>query len=163
MGKVFKYLSLVKIMSRKQYSKSELRELMSKFSFLEKFIDKKSNVAREDEFLLIENKPLFFFKEEVLVPTLSVLLKGVNVLPMVVVDKGAIRFVVNGADVMRPGIIGCDEFSKGDYIVIVDETYKKPLAVGQALLCSNDLLQAKEGKVIKNIHFVGDIIWEKCK
>ena len=62
---------------------------------------------------------------------------------------------------MRPGITEIDEeIEKNDFIVIVDVTNKKPLAVGIALLNSEEMRESKTGKVIKNIHYVGDDIWK---
>lgn len=150
-------------MGRKQLSKSDIKKLLEENKYLEKYITKKSNIAIDENYLLIDNKPLFFMFEEKIVPTLPILLKDISILPQVIVDKGAIKFVANGADIMRPGIIGCDEFNENDFVVIIEETYKKPLSVGQVLFNSKDLLDKTEGKVIKNIHFVGDLIWEKCK
>ena len=87
-------------------------------------------------------------------------LKGI---PMVTVDMGAIPFVIKGADIMRPGISDIDAgINKGDWVVIVDENHKKPLAIGEALMDSEDLKSSKSGKVIRNLHFVGDDIWNLC-
>lgn len=150
-------------MFRKQYSKSDIKKLINDYSYVSKFIDKKSQVVLEDDFLIINNEVLFFFKENKLIPTLYALLKDTTLLPEVIIDKGAIKFVANGADVMRPGIIGCNDFKENDFVVIIEETYKKPLAVGVALFDSNIILEKKQGKVISTIHFIGDIIWEKSK
>ena len=43
--------------------------------------------------------------------------------------------------------------------MIIDVNNKKPLAVGIALLNSEEMRSATGGKVIKNIHFVGDELW----
>lgn len=150
-------------MVRKQYSKSEIKKLLEEYPFVKKFVTKKSQVVEEDDFLRINGESLFFFKEEKLIPTLHSLLKEINLLPYVVVDKGAIKFVANGADIMRPGIVGCDSFDKGAFVVIIEETYKKPLAVGIADYNSIEILEMKEGKVISTIHFIGDSIWEKSQ
>ena len=73
---------------------------------------------------------------------------------------GAIKFVVNGADIMRPGITEIqDGIEKDKFVVVIDEKNKKPLAVGLALFNSQEMQTATSGKVIKNIHFVGDEIW----
>ena len=73
---------------------------------------------------------------------------------------GAIKFVVNGADIMRPGITKIeDNIEANDFIVIVDENNQKPIAIGISLLNSEDLRNTKDGKHIKNIHYVGDKIW----
>ena len=81
-------------------------------------------------------------------------------LPRVVVDMGAIRFVCNGADVMAPGITEMDEFDEGSIVVIRDVNHGKALAIGLANKSSKEIEASKKGKVIKNLHYVGDKIWE---
>jgi PUA domain protein len=80
-------------------------------------------------------------------------------LPKVVVDMGAIRFVCNGADVMAPGITEMGVFDVGDIVVIRDVTHGKALAIGVANRSSGDIEMSKKGKVIKNLHYVGDKLW----
>ncbi len=80
-------------------------------------------------------------------------------LPKVVVDMGAIRFVCNGADVMAPGITDMGTFGVGDIVVIRDVTHGKALAIGVAKKSSVDIEMSKKGKVIKNLHYVGDKLW----
>ena len=78
----------------------------------------------------------------------------------VVVDAGAIPYVVNGADVMRPGIVSVSDDVKADSPVqIVDERHGKPLAIGIALFNAPDIRARTSGKMCKNIHHVGDEIW----
>lgn len=145
---------------RKQFSKSDIKQFLEEHDFAASFMDKKSDVRQEDTLLIINKEPLFLFIDNQWIPSLRLLLKKL-VLPKVVVDKGAIRFVVNGADIMRPGITTCDEFPIFSYVVIVDETLGKPIAVGQALLSSENLLKETGGKVIKNLHYIGDEFWNK--
>ena len=72
----------------------------------------------------------------------------------------AIPYMIKGADVMRPGIKEIDEQIRKDEIVaIVDEKNKKAIAVGIALFDSEEMRQMVKGKVLKNIHFVGDKVW----
>jgi PUA domain protein len=62
---------------------------------------------------------------------------------------------------MRPGISDIpSNFAKGDLLVIVDEKYGKPLALGLAEVESTDMKPMSKGKVIKNVHFVGDELWK---
>jgi PUA domain protein len=78
---------------------------------------------------------------------------------LVVVDAGAVRFVVNGADIMNPGIVNADpEIAPGDLVVVVEERYRKPLAVGRALIPGTEM--KGEGKAVKSMHHVGDLIWK---
>ena len=78
---------------------------------------------------------------------------------LVVVDAGAVRFVVNGADIMKPGIVSADpEIAVGDLVIVMEERHKKPLAVGRALVAGCEM--KGEGKAVKSLHHVGDIIWK---
>jgi len=79
---------------------------------------------------------------------------------LVTVDAGAVKFVTNGADVMRPGIVETDEeIVEGDLVVIVEENHEKPLAVGRALTDGGDML-GEEGRVVESVYHVGDDLWE---
>jgi len=40
-----------------------------------------------------------------------------------------------------------------------DIRYSKALAIGKALKSSVEIMAEKKGKVIKNLHYVGDKIW----
>jgi PUA domain protein len=75
------------------------------------------------------------------------------------VDKGAIRFVVKGADIMRPGVTACEDFQEDDFVVVVDEAYSKPLAIAKSIYDSKTTKEMEEGKVFFNVHHIGDNIW----
>jgi PUA-domain protein len=78
----------------------------------------------------------------------------------IVVDAGAIPYVVNGADVMRPGIVSVtDDVKSFSPVQIVDERHGKPLAIGVALLDAPDIRASTSGKMCKNFHHVSDEIW----
>lgn len=83
--------------------------------------------------------------------------------PYVMVDMGAVKFVCNGANVMRPGIRKYSEFNKGDIICVIEESQNKFLAVGIAQVSSADMEEMKKGEVVKNIHYVSDKYWEAGK
>jgi len=111
--------------------------------------------------VLINNEIQFFYHEDQLLPSLRLLQKDSTLLKKIVVDMGAIKFVVNGADIMRPGITEIDdEINEGDFIIILDIDNQKPLAIGKALFNSEQMKSLDSGKVIENIHFIGDEIWK---
>ncbi|NHV97240.1 MAG: RNA-binding protein [Thaumarchaeota archaeon] len=90
--------------------------------------------------------------------------KRVEAFPYVTVDIGAVRFICNGADVMRPGVKSFPtSFKKGDVVVVKDEKYHKAVAVGEASVSSEEAQQLTKGPIIINIHYVGDKIWEMAK
>ena len=83
--------------------------------------------------------------------------------PSIMVDMGAVKFMCNGANVMRPGIRSFEEFEKGQIVCIIEESQKKFLAVGRALISSQEMSQISKGIVIENLHYVSDKYWEAKK
>src|ERR1700747_1874369 len=59
--------------------------------------------------------------------------------PGAVVDEGAIRFLLNGADVMRPGIRKLDDWgSPGKFVIVREEKKGRAIAVGQSTVSSEE-------------------------
>lgn len=83
--------------------------------------------------------------------------------PSVIVDMGAVKFMCNGANVMRPGIKSFGEFEKDQIVIIIEESQKKSLAVGRALVSSNEMAQMNKGIVVENLHYISDKYWEAKK
>ena len=93
-------------------------------------------------------------KDEVILPKL----------PTVTVDIGAIKFVCNGANIMRPGIIKVEgDFTKSSLVLVREQKYSKAIAVGRSLLSRAELESAAKGSVVENLHYVGDRFWEALK
>lgn len=110
--------------------------------------------------LLLDGEIIFFEHEGRMFPALRALLDGLIDVPKITVDMGAVRFVVNGADIMRPGITEIDDRVKENgIVVIVDENHNKPLAVGVSKMAADGLRAASGGKVIKSIHHINDDLW----
>ena len=79
---------------------------------------------------------------------------------VVTVDAGAISFVSDGADVMRPGIVSADSaIREGDLVAVAEETHEKVLAIGRALVDGDEMV-GDSGKVVESIHHVGDDLYE---
>ena len=90
--------------------------------------------------------------------------EGANAYPperrVVTVDAGAVSFVSDGADVMRPGIVeATEDISAGDLVVIAEESHGKVLAVGRAKTSGDDMV-GDSGKVVESLHHVGDDLYE---
>jgi len=78
----------------------------------------------------------------------------------VTVDEGALKFIMNGADVMKPGIVYADErIREGDFVYVTVEGKESPIAVGIAL-CSGEEMKEGKGKAVKNLHHLKDKIWK---
>jgi len=80
--------------------------------------------------------------------------------PHVLVDMGAVKFMCNGANVMRPGIRSYSEFDKEQVVCVIEESQHKFLAVGKSLVPSSELETMGKGEVIKNMHYISDKYWE---
>jgi PUA domain protein len=111
------------------------------------------------DLVLVDGDPLVFYVDDE--PFVTV--RGANEFPpergVVTVDAGAVSFVSNGADIMRPGIVEADEsISAGDLVVVVEETHGKALAIGRALEAGADLT-GDSGKVVESVHYVGDELY----
>jgi PUA domain protein len=121
-------------------------------------------LGKKEVVYLVEGKPLAIEISGMLIPSIKALMDGVAELPRVVVDAGAVKHVVNGADVMAPGIVRVEgDFTKGDLVVVVDERHGRPLCVGVALVNKSELASMTKGKVVENLHHVGDKLWNKMK
>ena len=83
--------------------------------------------------------------------------------PKVVVDSGAIKFVCNGANIMRPGIKKYTSFEKDQVVCVVEEIHNKFLAVGKSIVSSDEITSMAKGEVIKNLHYISDKFWEAAK
>lgn len=109
---------------------------------------------------LVEEKGLLWRMDDQIYPTLLVPLLYENRMPRIFVDEGAVPHILNGADVMRPGIVDMvNDFEEGDVVCIYEEKYRKPIAVGIALFSSDDMRKMSRGKVVKNIHHLKDKLW----
>ena len=161
----------MKIKQRHFIKSSEIKSLKEEIlnHYDEKFIDqifpKKSRV----EIILTEDGDTLYAINDVLklwkssdgfIPVLTLLLGKKIDLKTIIVDMGAVKYVANGADIMRPGITNIDpKIKKGEIIEIVDEKNHRSLAVGKAMFGAKDMEAKTSGKVIKNLHTVNDNIW----
>ena len=111
---------------------------------------------------LIDGVPLLARVRGVLFPTLKS--PFLERLPTAVVDMGAVPYVCNGADVMAPGIVEVrGDFQKGGLVIVRDVQHGKSLAIGKAKISSKEMTTSKKGKVIENLHYVGDKLWRAYK
>ncbi|MFW6018038.1 MAG: RNA-binding protein [Halapricum sp.] len=141
----------------------EIKAAVSETLSVEIDADAFEKVEFEDsdwEVVLVDGEPAVLYQDGE--PFLTV--KGANEYPpesnVVTVDAGAISFVSDGADVMRPGIVEADEsIEAGDLVAIAEETHGKVLAVGRARVDGEEML-GEEGKVVDSLHHVGDELYD---
>lgn len=115
------------------------------------------------EIFIVDRRPLIARSNGTLFPILT-FEEFFSDIPKVVVDMGAVPYVCKGADVMAPGIVAVKgKFEANDLLLVVDERYGKPLAIGAALFSSEAMKTADRGKTVKILHYVGDKLWKYLK
>ncbi len=117
------------------------------------------NETEAAEIFILNGKPLLARSDGELFPTLA-FEEAFPFIPRIVVDMGAVPYVCKGADVMAPGVVSVKgEFEETDLLLVTDERHSKPLAIGVALFNSQAMKNMKHGKIVKNVHHVGDKLW----
>ena len=111
----------------------------------------------------VNNRPILAIINDSLLPTL-LFEEALRLLPKIVVNMGAVSHICNGADIMAPGVVRIEkEYKTNNYVVIADERHNKPLALAIAITDSQTALKMQHGKIAKNIHYVGDNLWNQLK
>ena len=160
------------IKQRHFIQKSQIRELQDDLlnQYDEKFVaqifPKKARIEliqteAGDTLYAVNNVLKLWKSKEGYIPVLTLLLNRQVEMKKVVVDKGAIRFVTNSADVMIRGVTQIDpSIKKGDIVVIVDENHDRALAIGKAMFDAKEMENKNSGKVVKNLHTIQDNVWK---
>ena len=150
-------------------SKSETRELLDKLGSawppdaVPKVKTIKVYEFEEGNRLLVADATFAVQVQDSIVPFLGGPAEVLKRFPSVSVDMGAVKFVCNGAKVMRPGITSFGSFKKGEIVVVKDQTHGKALAVGVALEDSEAAKAMTKGYVVENLHYISDKMWEANK
>ncbi len=152
-----------RVQLRKNAKNKLVKELVSLFGDgISGLADSSFEKLTTDEYtlILVGGRPLIFEVEGKLFPTVRGALELGLKQRLVVVDKGAVRFVSKGADIMSPGIVNADpEIKEGELVIIVEETHGKALAIGRALIDGSRMTETDSGKAVKSITYVGDKLW----
>jgi PUA-domain protein len=146
-------------------SKPLIEELnrISGFEHLSRKSRVETEMVKGSEIIFVDGVPVAFKRDAQFVPVLTNT-PALEKMPRITVDMGAVPHVVGGADIMAPGIRRVEgSFGEKQLVVIVDEKHGKFLSIGSSLLSSEALAATKKGKVISNIHYVGDPVWEAIK
>lgn len=113
-------------------------------------------------FLVIDGRYTFVESDGALIPFVGSQ-ATLSLLPSAYVDDGAIKYIIKGADVMRPGIVRHDQWGEKDRLLAVRDEKSRGLAVGRAVVSSDDMAGLSKGVSIKNLHHAGDRFWECYK
>lgn len=97
---------------------------------------------------------LFFFQDPQLLRSIRV-------------DRGAIRFLLSGANIMAPGLLSAGgqlpeadaELEKGAHVVVTAQGKEHALAIGRLKAGTEEIKKQGKGVVVDNLHCMGDDLW----
>lgn len=97
-------------------------------------------------------------------PTLRILHRYPDLLPRVRVDRGAIKFVLKGADVMAPGLTSKGgalptELPANTCVCIEAEGKEHALAIGRLTMSTGDIAKINKNVACENLHYLNDGLW----
>lgn len=173
----FNYLE--DITSQNQAKSSIVRGIRTKIAeqypslepFVDEIIPKKEAVSiikcREHiEIVAIQNELLFFKQRDgPYIPTLRLVHKYPCTLPLLQVDRGAIRFILSGANIMCPGLTSAGAkmdtpVPEGSIVAVMAEGKEHALSIGLTKMSTEDILKINKGIAIESIHYLCDGLWE---
>ncbi|XP_053952403.1 malignant T-cell-amplified sequence 1 homolog [Anastrepha obliqua] len=118
------------------------------------------------ELLVTGSGEIAFFRhrEGQWMPTLRLLHKFPYFVTMQQVDKGAIRFVLSGANIMCPGLTSpgaqMTPSDKGAVVAIMAEGKEHALAIGITTLSTEEISKVNKGVGVENCHYLNDGLWK---
>lgn len=114
------------------------------------------------QYILRNGVPVFIYKQRY-IPTVKCVHMVPEIVKKVVVDKGAVKHLINGADVMAPGLLHPDSnypnVLEGEIVAIYGHEKNTALAVGEVLMDNEEVQEKKAGAAIKLINHLGDRLY----
>mmetsp|Transcript_7019 Transcript_7019/g.11076 ORF Transcript_7019/g.11076 Transcript_7019/m.11076 type:complete len:89 (-) Transcript_7019:793-1059(-) len=79
-------------------------------------------------------------------------------------DRGAIKFVLSGANIMAPGLTSAgahmEDVPKDAVVAVMAEGKQHAMAIGKTLLSTEDIRKNNKGIAIENMHYLNDGLWK---
>ena len=117
--------------------------------------------------IMVEDKIEFFeLRDRPIMPMLHLLHKCPTILPHMKCDKGAIKHIFSGSNVMAPGLTSqggviADGVEKGWPVAIMAEGKQHAMGVGMMEQSSEDLKKSGKGVAIEVIQYLNDQLWKE--
>ncbi|KAI9141678.1 malignant T cell-amplified sequence 1-like protein [Paraphysoderma sedebokerense] len=158
-------------------------KLIEQFPKLEPFLDelmpKKVQIVivkcKDHINLLSVNNEILFFNhfDGPWFPTLKILHQFPFMLPTLQVDRGAIKFILSGANIMCPGLTSPGarmetditvspadiEKNGGKLVAVKAEGKESIVCVGLLKMGVAEIRKVNKGIAIENVHYLGDPLW----
>ncbi|WRT63725.1 uncharacterized protein IL334_000648 [Kwoniella shivajii] len=114
----------------------------------------------------VQTVPLFFQHfDGPFIPTLKLLHKYPAMLPHVQIDRGAIKFLLAGANMMAPGLLSAggslpDGLPKDEIVAIHAEGKEHACGIGKLVASSEEIKKAGKNVAVEVICWIGDDLWK---
>ncbi|KAL7067542.1 putative translation machinery-associated protein 20 [Cryptosporidium serpentis] len=120
------------------------------------------------QFIVVDSVPLFFQQRgSPWYPTLRLLHSYPDMMPTMQVDKGAIKYVLKGSNIMCPGLTSLggkmDLVKPKQVVKIVGEGTSSACAIGYTLMGTDEIQSINKGVCIENVHYLNDGLWTSPK
>jgi malignant T-cell-amplified sequence len=120
------------------------------------------------QLVIVDNEILFYcVREGPFYPTLKLLHKFPTMMPnKLQVDKGAIPFVLGGANMMCPGFtskggkLPSENIPVGEPVAIFAEGCVHAMAIGKLLMSTDQMKAVNKGIGVENVHYLNDGLWQ---
>ncbi|PVV04258.1 hypothetical protein BB560_001244 [Smittium megazygosporum] len=156
--------------------KSMKAKLIKQFPLIEPVIDeifpKKVSVTlvktKERITLYIVDNKIYFFQhfDDPLVPSLQLIHMYPDILEKAQVDRGAIKYVLSGANIMCPGLTSAGahlpdhNIERGTMVSVMAEGKEHAMAVGITKMSTDEIKSVNKGIGIDLLLYLGDPVWK---
>ncbi|CEO96005.1 PUA domain-containing protein [Plasmodiophora brassicae] len=113
-----------------------------------------------------ENNVIWFFsyRKSEFIPTLRTLHRFPKMLPVLQVDRGAIKFVLSGANIMSPGLTSPGgrmdtDVDQDTVCAIYAEGKEHALAIGVTKMSTEKIRSENKGIAVDVLHHLNDGLW----
>ncbi|KAI5189571.1 malignant T-cell-amplified sequence [Nematocida sp. AWRm77] len=117
----------------------------------------------KETFILRNGIPIIHVESDRYVPLVKCVHMAPDMLTKVVVDEGAIKHLINGADVMAPGLLQTTSeypsVSENDLVAIYGYGKTHALGVGVVVMSSSQVEEIRNGVAIKIVSRLGDKLY----
>jgi PUA domain protein len=125
--------------------------------------------AADNVQLIVVNNEIVFFNQRdgPFFPTLRVLHRYPTMMPRMQTDKGAIRFVLGGANIMCPGFTSKggsvpDGLAAETPVAIYAEGKQHAMAVGITKMSRDEMFAVNKGIAVETVTFLMDGMWQEA-
>ena len=97
------------------------------------------------------------------IPTLRTLHKFPDILPKYQVDRGAVPYVLGGANIMAPGLTSAggsmEDVPAESVVAVMCQGKEHAIAIGVTAMSTEQIRSVNKGNAVENTHWLNDGLW----